>query len=63
MVLLASYMVFAIGSVLTGTAQSMWQAVVARIVSGISSAGMIVVVSVLITGKCCSHRDEMRGRY
>jgi hypothetical protein len=50
-VLLSSYVVFAVGSVMTGVAQSMWQAIFARVVSGISSAGMVVIVSVLITGE------------
>jgi nitrate/nitrite transporter NarK len=58
-VLLISYAVFAVGSVLTGASQTMWQAVVARIVSGISSAGMVVIVSVLITGEFYS--PEYRG--
>jgi nitrate/nitrite transporter NarK len=50
-VLLSSYVVFAVGSVMTGAAQSMWQAIFARVVSGASSAGMTVIVSVLITGE------------
>lgn len=50
-VLLSSYVVFAVGSVFTGASQSMWQVVVSRIVSGVGSAGMVVIVSVLITGE------------
>lgn len=50
-VLLWSYLVFGIGSVMTGAAGSMWQVVVARVVSGFSSAGMVVIVSILITGE------------
>ena len=34
-----------------GFAQSMWQAVVGRIVSGLGAAAMVVIVSVLITGE------------
>lgn len=34
-----------------GLSQSIWQTVAARIISGASSAGMTVIVSVLITGE------------
>lgn len=35
----------------SGMAQSMWQAVAGRVVSGLGGAGMVVIVSVLITGE------------
>ena len=35
----------------SGMAQSMWQAVAGRVVSGLGGAGMVVIVSVLITGQ------------
>jgi hypothetical protein len=50
-VLLCSYAIFAIASVATGASRSMVEAIGARIVGGVSSAGMVVIVSVLITGE------------
>lgn len=35
----------------SGMAQSMWQAVAGRVVCGLGGAGMVVIVSVLITGE------------
>ncbi|KAH8594599.1 major facilitator superfamily domain-containing protein [Bisporella sp. PMI_857] len=48
-VILSSYVIFALGSVLTGVAQAMWQVIVGRVISGLGAAGMVVIVSVLIT--------------
>ncbi|RDW82569.1 MFS general substrate transporter-47 [Coleophoma cylindrospora] len=48
-VLITSYVLFGLGTVICGISQSMWQVIVGRIVSGVGSAGMTVIVSILIT--------------
>ncbi|KAI6712281.1 hypothetical protein JHW43_005201 [Diplocarpon mali] len=48
-VLLVSYGLFGLGSVICGVGQSMWQVIAGRIVAGTGAAGMTVVVSILIT--------------
>lgn len=49
-VLLTSYVLFALGSVVCGIGQSMWQVIAGRIIAGLGAAGMTVIVAVLITG-------------
>ncbi|PBP26330.1 MFS general substrate transporter [Diplocarpon rosae] len=48
-VLLVSYVLFGLGSVICGLGQSMWQVISGRIVAGTGAAGMTVIVSILIT--------------
>ncbi|KAL2061394.1 hypothetical protein VTL71DRAFT_7667 [Oculimacula yallundae] len=48
-VLLASYVLFAVGSVGSGIGQAMWQVIAGRVVAGLGAAGMTVIVSILIT--------------
>ncbi|KAH7327133.1 major facilitator superfamily domain-containing protein [Rhexocercosporidium sp. MPI-PUGE-AT-0058] len=48
-VLLASYALFAVGSVGCGIGQAMWQVIAGRVVAGLGAAGMTVIVSILIT--------------
>ncbi|KAI9848175.1 MAG: hypothetical protein M1837_000849 [Sclerophora amabilis] len=48
-VLLSSYSLFAIGSLICGLGQTMWQVIFGRAVAGIGGAGMTVIVSILIT--------------
>ncbi|KAH6720696.1 major facilitator superfamily domain-containing protein [Leptodontidium sp. MPI-SDFR-AT-0119] len=48
-VLLASYVLFAVGSVGCGIGQAMWQVIAGRVVAGLGAAGMTVIVSILIT--------------
>jgi hypothetical protein len=67
-VLIVSYLMFALGCVITwvyqfthidrvililhrGLSQSMWQAVMGRVVCGLGGAGMVVIVAVVITGE------------
>ncbi|PQE17967.1 major facilitator superfamily transporter protein [Rutstroemia sp. NJR-2017a WRK4] len=47
-VLLISYALFAAGCVLTGLSGAMWQTILGRVVAGVGSAGMSVMVSMLI---------------
>ncbi|KAH7379780.1 major facilitator superfamily domain-containing protein [Cadophora sp. MPI-SDFR-AT-0126] len=48
-VLLVSYVLFAVGSVICGIGQTMWQVIAGRVVAGLGAAGMTVIVSILIT--------------
>ncbi|PVH71942.1 MFS general substrate transporter [Cadophora sp. DSE1049] len=48
-VLLVSYVLFAVGSVICGIGQTMWQVISGRVIAGLGAAGMTVIVSILIT--------------
>ncbi|KAK0114280.1 hypothetical protein ONS95_013775 [Cadophora gregata] len=48
-VLLVSYVLFAVGSVVCGIGQSMSQVISGRVIAGLGAAGMTVIVSILIT--------------
>ncbi|KAG4413482.1 hypothetical protein IFR04_013383 [Cadophora malorum] len=48
-VLLVSYVLFAVGSVICGIGQTMWQVIAGRVIAGLGAAGMTVIVSILIT--------------
>jgi len=48
--LLLSYTLYAVGSAICGLGQSMWQVILGRVVAGTGGAGMVCLVSILITG-------------
>ncbi|KUJ20103.1 MFS general substrate transporter [Mollisia scopiformis] len=48
-VLLISYVLFAVGCVVCGIAESMPQVILGRVISGFGSAGMTVLVSIILT--------------
>ncbi|KAN0092359.1 MFS general substrate transporter [Hyaloscypha variabilis] len=48
-VLVTSYVLFGIGCAVVGVAQSMWQVIAGRVISGLGAAGMTVIVSIVIT--------------
>lgn len=48
--LLLSYVLYATGSAICALGQSMWQVVLGRVVAGMGGAGMVCLVSILITG-------------
>ena len=47
-VVLACYLAFAVGTIVSGIGQSMWQVIAGRAITGLGAAGMTVVVSILI---------------
>ncbi|RFU23935.1 hypothetical protein B7463_g12403, partial [Scytalidium lignicola] len=48
-IIIISYVLFTLGALVTGTAQSMWQIIAGRVLGGFGAAGMTILVSVLIT--------------
>ncbi|KZF26756.1 putative transporter [Xylona heveae TC161] len=47
--LLAAYCLYCIGCLTSGTAVGLWQAIAGRVVNGIGGAGMVALISVIIT--------------
>jgi hypothetical protein len=53
-ILQMSYLLFLIGTAIAGLAQNMVQLIVGRVIQGAGSAGMVSMVSILLTGMTCS---------
>ncbi|RKF76656.1 hypothetical protein GcC1_070008 [Golovinomyces cichoracearum] len=49
--LLTAYLIFAAGCLLSGSSLYFWQIIIGRVVTGIGAAGMVSLVSVIITGQ------------
>jgi MFS family permease len=54
-ILQISYLLFLTGTAIAGLAQNMVQMIFGRVIQGAGSAGMVSMVSILLTGMACSN--------